>query len=47
MSPSFQVKVFVAALTKESDRRGMALFQRSELMELAEKIGLKIADFDR
>jgi DNA helicase MCM8 len=41
------VKAFVKQLTNESDRRGTALFQTSDLQELAETMRLKITDFDR
>lgn len=37
----------MAQLNKESDKRGTSLFQRADLMELAERMRLKISDFDR
>ena len=47
MSLAKQVKAFVAALTKASNARANSLFQRADLVEIAEKMRLKIADFDR
>jgi len=37
----------VAQLNKEADRKATTIFQRADLQELAQRMSLKIADFDR
>ena len=45
MSLSKQVKAFVAELNQVAGRKGSALFQTQDLLEIATRMNLGVADF--